>query len=279
MSKKYPGKLLLFGEYTVMYGGNALAMPSSEFYGNWTFGSDIRIDNYLRYLLERNWNITPNLPKIQNDISNLIFQSNIPVGYGCGSSGALTAACFERYFESQMDLNETRSTLADMESFFHGQSSGFDPLISLMQEKHLNEGGNVRSIELSLPEGLFCYIMDSKTPRSTKSLVAEYQYKMETDSKFKAKTNELLHINNDIISSWVNQASLSFKELKELSKLQYELLDFLILKDIKQVWKMGLDSGEFTTKLCGAGAGGFYLIFSENQHLEKSLANLKRVVV
>ena len=59
----------------------------------------------------------------------MFFDSNIPLGYGVGSSGALVAAIYDRYKLTEIeDAMKLKSFLAAMESYFHGSSSGVDPL-------------------------------------------------------------------------------------------------------------------------------------------------------
>ena len=71
----------------------------------------------------------------------LYFDSSIPQGYGVGSSGALVAAFYDRYavdkISPQADLipeklSRLKSIFAAMESYFHGKSSGLDPLNSYL---------------------------------------------------------------------------------------------------------------------------------------------------
>ena len=49
-------------------------------------------------------------------------------------SGAVTACIYDRYVEKSTDLKEIRTRLAQMESFFHGKSSGIDPWVSYSQQ-------------------------------------------------------------------------------------------------------------------------------------------------
>ena len=79
---------------------------------------------------------------LQADLDHkLYFDSSIPQGYGVGSSGALVAAFYDRYaldkISPQDDLSpeklaRLKSIFAAMESYFHGQSSGLDPLNSYL---------------------------------------------------------------------------------------------------------------------------------------------------
>src|SRR5690606_7039070 len=73
--------------------------------------------------------------------SGLYFDSSIPQGYGVGSSGALVAAIYDQYANDKITVleNLTREKLLQlknifgkMESFFHGKSSGLDPLNSYL---------------------------------------------------------------------------------------------------------------------------------------------------
>jgi len=76
----------------------------------------------------------------KNDIgSGMYFDSSIPQGYGVGSSGALVASIYDQYAHNKITIleNLTRDKLLKlkeifsfMESFFHGKSSGLDPLNS-----------------------------------------------------------------------------------------------------------------------------------------------------
>ena len=74
-------------------------------------------------------------------IAGMYFDSSIPQGYGVGSSGALVAAIYDKYAADKITVleNLTREKLlklktifSEMESFFHGKSSGLDPLNSYL---------------------------------------------------------------------------------------------------------------------------------------------------
>src|SRR5699024_1889521 len=79
---------------------------------------------------------------LQADIEKgLYFDSSIPQGYGIGSSGALVAAIYDKYATNKITilenltrdkLNKRKAIFGEMESFFHGQSSGLDPLNSYL---------------------------------------------------------------------------------------------------------------------------------------------------
>ena len=138
-------KILLFGEYGIIEDSQGLTLPYSFYKGTLKF-SDLESDfekksndsllKYSEYLKDLQ------LPEsFQLDIKKgLFFDSNIPQGYGVGSSGALVAAIFERYSVkdyqpeniAKNELISLRTIFGQMESYFHGKSSGIDPLICYM---------------------------------------------------------------------------------------------------------------------------------------------------
>jgi mevalonate kinase len=80
--------------------------------------------------------VTFDLVTLKNDVSSgMFFDSSIPQGYGVGSSGALVAAIYDKYAQHKITVleNLTREKLlklkmifGQMESFFHGKSSGLE---------------------------------------------------------------------------------------------------------------------------------------------------------
>src|SRR5690606_40116616 len=69
------------------------------------------------------------------------FDSSIPPAYGVGSRGALVASIYDKYATEKITVleNLTKDKLlrlkvifSEMESFFHGKSSGLDPLNSYL---------------------------------------------------------------------------------------------------------------------------------------------------
>ena len=66
------------------------------------------------------------------------FDSSIPQGFGVGSSGAIVAAIYDNYSQDKIasDANMSneefiglKKIFGTLESYYHGKSSGLDPLI------------------------------------------------------------------------------------------------------------------------------------------------------
>lgn len=155
-----PGKIILFGEYTILTGSRALALPLNQCSGKWTFqknleGTSTPFQNELKAFAKYLEQITDlisftiNTEHFLDDLNKgLFFDSNIPIGYGAGSSGAIVAGVCLKYSDLMIDkltdLAGLKTELGIMENHFHGASSGIDPLISLLNEPILiNKNGEI----------------------------------------------------------------------------------------------------------------------------------------
>jgi len=132
----FSSKLLLFGEYSVIIGRRALAIPLSSFRGMWKFGEGDPKELFLfSEFLEKSGDFDfLDVQSFKRDLEKgLFFDSDIPLGYGMGSSGALVAGVFFRYAsKTEIEPARLKILLGKMENFFHGSSSGLDPLVSLL---------------------------------------------------------------------------------------------------------------------------------------------------
>jgi len=279
-----PAKCLLFGEYTILQGGNAVAIPLPMFKGSLELHqpfsqSHKSIQSFYNYLLERKNDLPEaNYDLLTKDIEQgLSFQSNIPIGYGLGSSGALVAALFKRYFYSQDNLSlvELKKFLSIMEQFFHGKSSGFDPLISYKQESLFYNLEKVSSIEIFWPKGIDILLVNSRVSRKTDDLVKAFEKKTEDKAFLSLLKDKLIPLNNNLIESLLNESEDEdfFRNLQLLSRYQLEAFSSMIPQKIQRLMQNMLTASHSAIKLCGAGGGGFFLCFSRDIELTKNVLN------
>jgi mevalonate kinase len=270
--KKFYAKILLFGEYTVLSGGSALALPFEKLSLVFTFEKQAL--SHRHHLLDFYNKLEDNeeqftkydLTKFKVDIdAGLDVISNIPIGYGVGSSGALVAAFYEEYCtdkiiflskSSSEDYNKLKSELASLENLFHGASSGLDPFISFTNHPFLSQELFLTQVDSDIDTSDL-FILDSGISRSTETFVKLFKSKEHWHS-FDLKVTEMKELNNECIDKMIH--GKNFKEnFLSISKLQYELMPDFIPDGIKTLWKEGIDNESFYLKLCGAGGGGFYL--------------------
>ena len=278
----YPSKILLFGEYTILNGSQALAMPYHRFNGHWSrevTGCARREESIinLKKFSDHKCPESFNYKKLKHDLaSGLWFDSDIPNGYGLGSSGALIAALYESYGIVSNDLQIIREDLARLEDFFHGSSSGIDPLVSLIDKPLLIQQLNqVKSLETSLNLSNF-FLLNTFKPRQTGPLVQIYREKLK-DPEFKKGCSEVLvrDVNLAINCMIENKHDDIFHHLWHISKFQWEYFPEMIPTQVRGLWLKGIESGDFILKLCGAGGGGYILGYNHRLTETQKTTNFK----
>ena len=284
--KDYKAKVLLFGEYTVITGSNALAMPTDLFLGRWDFDREeaqnqrVVLTGFQQYLtsLEFNKAIFLDHLFLKDLDQHLIFRSDIPIGYGLGSSGAVTAAIFDRYFQKDNQLSsvELKDILGQMESYFHGSSSGLDPLISYLDKAVFLKNKTIEFPPLpNQDKSRTFFLIDTKMPRKTAPLVEVFLKKYKSLDFQEIIDEQLGQVNNQAIDAFLaGKTNSLFKAVHQISQLQFEYFVEMIPDAFRKIWRTGLESDIFKLKLCGAGGGGFILgITKQAEHLNS--LNLK----
>ena len=185
-SKFFNSKILLFGEYTVTLGSDALAVPFNRFRGKWnlstvTTESNANLRQLFQYLQkESKLSGLFDMKNLANDIENgLFFESSIPTGYGLGSSGALVAALYDRYAFSKIeDHNSLKYIFASIENYFHGSSSGIDPLVTYLNKPILiRNKTEINLVQCDVTKSGF-FIIDSGLSRKTAPFVHIFNKKL-----------------------------------------------------------------------------------------------------
>ncbi|WP_332033442.1 mevalonate kinase family protein [Kaistella sp.] len=297
-------KILLFGEYGIIEDSQGLTVPYSFYKGTLKFSdlsseferkSNLSLKKYSDYLMniELDEKFKLNIADFQKDIAGgLFFDSNIPQGYGVGSSGALVAAIFEKYSFikytpesiSKEELKELKKVFGILESYFHGKSSGIDPLICYMNLPILIE--NKENVDrVSIPkseEGKGAiFLIDSGMTGETGPMVQIFFEKMKTEGFRKTMKEEFIRYNNACIDTFLKkEMNPFFRNLKNLSVWAYEHFKPMIPESIYKAWKNGLDTNAYYLKLCGSGGGGYILGFTKDYaKAEKMLEGFQKEVI
>lgn len=270
MIKNYQSKILLFGEYTVLNGSHAFAVPCNQFSGRWSFDKkmtpefELSSDSLKSFLNSVSHDCLQKEKFVQDLKDGIWFDSTIPHGYGLGSSGALIAAIYDRYGIHQPDMVEVKSVLARLEDHFHGASSGLDPLVSFIERPIYIYDFDRIEILNNFPKLDGFFILNSGHPRQTGPLVDLYKEKMKS-TEFKKGCIDILQrdVNSAIQCLLHEDMDGLYHHFWHISKFQYDFFSEMIPQNTREVWTRGLDSGDYILKLCGAGGGGFLLGFSQ----------------
>jgi mevalonate kinase len=269
-SKVYPSKIMLFGEYAVIAGGEGLAIPYHGFSAKWinetTTASAYKphLISFLEWLQQNDFSKHLDLNRFDYDLHHgLDIISNVPIGYGVGSSGVVTAAVFDKYaLTIPEDLSVLKALLASMENYFHATSSGLDPLVCYLNKSIHVQPSGIAIVDAQIDsENIKIELADCGTARSTQQLVAVFKEKMNEKS-FKGVLEDYIYLSNTCIHAWLQKdEALLRSQLRLLSYLQLNYFQFALPEHMRERWKAGLESGNEIMKLCGAGGGGFLIAF------------------
>jgi len=290
-------KILLFGEYGIIKDSKGLSIPYN-FYNGALKTSDLtnraskesneNLRALANYLEENPSNLVRfDIERFQKDLDGgMYFDSSIPQGYGVGSSGALVASIYDKYAEGKITIleNLTREKLLKLkaifsyiESFFHGSSSGLDPLNSylslpiLIHSKNDVETAGIPSQKKQNKGAVF--LLDSGIVGETAPMVNLFMEKMKQDG-FRAMLKDQFtkHTDACVEDFLSGNVSSLFKNIKQLSKTVLDNFKPMIPEEFHKLWKTGIETNDYYLKLCGSGGGGYILGFAPDfQKAQKSL--------
>lgn len=270
----------------MIFGSEALLIPYYSAFGEWSsvinrpsergFESNASIRKFYDYLREHEEFRILDLRRFDMELNaGLFFDSTIPLGYGVGSSGALVAAIFDRYKLIEInDIPKLKDFLAKMESFFHGSSSGMDPLQCYLGKPFIlsqqtSDNGQQSSFTMLdddfISDAIHIFLIDTKIKSPTAPLVEKFKELRKDNSYLDKFDNEYVPIVSKCIKSLTDKKDDEFYEhLSQLSKLQIELLSHTIPEETRKFFLTDIKKDGFQVKLCGAGGGGFLLGFTKD---------------
>ena len=282
-------KILLFGEYGIIKDAKGLSIPYNFYKGALKISdtknkkaqsSNQKLSEFVDFLEKINSTlVTFNIKHLREDLAKgLYFDSSIPQGYGIGSSGALVAAIYDRYANNRITIleNLTRDKLlklkeifGQMESFFHGKSSGLDPLNSFLSLPIL-----IHSKDVLEPTGIpsqpqagkgAVFLIDSGSMGETAPMVNLFMQNMESPSFRKMIKEQFISYSDRCVEHFLTGDIKSlFGDLKRLSKTVLTHFKPMIPEQFHSLWKTGIDTNAYYLKLCGSGGGGYILGFTED---------------
>ena len=288
-------KILLFGEYGIIKDSKGLAIPYNSFQGalkkdeiasEKAVNSNLNLQKYYTYLNTIDTDLVSfRFNDFKKDLEEgMYFDYSIPQGYGVGSSGALVASIYDKYANDKITVLENltrdkllklKSIFSAMESFFHGKSSGLDPLNSYLSIPILiNSKDNLEPTGIpSQKEGKGAvFLLDSEIIGETAPMVNIFMNKMKHEGFRKMLHEDFAKYTDACIDDFLhgNVKSL-FGNVKHLSKVVLDNFKPMIPKAFHKIWKNGLESNDYYLKLCGSGGGGYILGFTEDFDKTKDL--------
>ena len=268
-------KILLFGEYGIIEDSKGLSIPYNFFNGALKITenhtpeskkSNLILLEFCEFLKDiEDLNLDLDLFK-QHISKGLYFDSSIPRGYGVGSSGALVAAIYDKYSNNKITVLENltrekllvlKSIFSKMESYFHGTSSGLDPLNSYLSIPILIKSKNeinVTGIPTQKSNGSGAvFLIDSGQTGSTAPMVKIFMEKMKSEGFRNMINSEFIKHTNLCVDNFLSgDIKNLFNHTKKLSKIVFDNFKPMIPSDFHDLWKKGIDSESYFLKLCGS---------------------------
>ena len=302
-AKPYTAKILLFGEYGIIKDAMGLSIPYDFYRGALVYkGGDMTaekkkeaddsaeaLSEYCQWIEDNKDKLTAviDTASMMKDIEEgLYFDSSIPLGYGVGSSGAVVAAIYDRYGVGSIkadgitsqDIIRLKGILGELEGYFHGKSSGLDPLICYLNLPILiRSTGEIDTVGIPTQnaEGRGAiFLLDTGIKHSTGALIDVFFEKMKNEGFRRMIREEFTALSDACIDAFLSSRNASLMEnVKKLSRVVYEHFSPMIPVTMKKLWEKGIETDTYYLKLCGAGGGGFMLGFTDDY--QKTSAMLK----
>ena len=261
MRDRYYSKVILFGEYSMIFDATALMIPLKRFSAQWqlpqsrnkaaSLPSNQSLKRFCQYLSENEaLSSLFDLQTLRRDLNEGLFlASNVPSGYGLGSSGTLVAAVYDRYaIRKTEDYLQLKTLFGQMESHFHGSSSG-------------------------IKKDIHICLIDTKIKSNTKPLVNHFKAQRDNPGFLSRFQSEYVPCVTSCIDSMIEgNKELFFSSLKQLTKGQLEFLRPMVTDNTLDLFTADYDFN-FGVKISGSGGGGYVLGFTDD--VEKAPALLK----
>ena len=298
-------KILLFGEYGIIKDSKGLSIPYNFYKGalktdehpsKEAIKSNENLKQFVLYLENIDAElVTFDIETLTSHVeAGMYFDSSIPQGYGVGSSGALVAAIYDKYANDKITVleNLTREKLlklkaifSEMESFFHGKSSGLDPLNSylsipiLINSKDNIEATGIPAQQVDGKGAVF--LLDSGIIGETAPMVRIFMENMKQEGfRSMLKDQFIKHTDACVDDFLKGDIKSLFQNTKQLSKVVFNHFKPMIPKQFHELWKKGIETNQYYLKLCGSGGGGYILGFTEDIETAKmALKDYKLEVV
>ena len=294
-------KILLFGEYGIIQDSKGLSIPYNFYNGalktdqnpsEEAISSNGHLKRFVAHLknlaVEQPTLVQFDLITLEQDVNNgMYFDSSIPQGYGVGSSGALVAAIYDKYAQNKITvlenltrekLLELKTIFSQMESFFHGKSSGLDPLNSYLSIPILiNSKDNIEATGIptqSLDGKGAVFLIDSGIVGETAPMVNIFMENLKDQGFRNMLKTQFVKYTDSCVENFLGGDMKSlFANTKKLSKVVLSHFKPMIPEEFHAIWQKGIDTNDYYLKLCGSGGGGYILGFTED--LERAKTSLK----
>ncbi len=284
MKASVPGKIILFGEYAVVYNRPALAVPVTQVHadvevqvssrpGIWINAPDIDLHTELTSLPTDHpiaSVINKLVPFLDDQQIEINILSTIPVASGLGSGAAVSVAltrALAGYLEQSMTDEQVNARVYEVEKLHHGTPSGIDnTVITYARPVFFIKGQSIETFKTGKPFTIV--IGDTGIPAPTKESVGDVR-KLWNEDKNKYES----------IFDEIGQISLTARraiedgrpeQLGHLMDQNHGLLQKLTVSspELDKLIEAARKAGASGAKMSGGGRGGNMIALVEKEKAE-----------
>ena len=279
------GKIILFGEHSVVYGYPGIAIPVKDVNisvkikqtDSFSYSADRklykeekeRLNKLLDFLFFK-----LNIPKKNLEI---IIESTIPISSGLGSSAALSISlirAISKHFHLDLDNNKINKLGFECEKFFHGNPSGIDNTVITYEKTVYLKKGKTELLELKKP--LSFVIANSGIKSSTKQVVSEVKEKFENDKEKYSNLFEEIGSIAEQAKSFLQEGNVTMLGIF-MTQNHYLLKQLGVSNDkLENMVEIALKAGAYGAKIVGSGKGGNIIAIVDDKVKEDVFKALKK---
>jgi mevalonate kinase len=275
-----PGKVILSGEHSVVYGHPAVVMATTigstvlaKEVGNGEMPQDGGVPVEFSQRLKK---IFSEKVGVSNQHLQLRFSTELPLQSGMGSSASFAAAAF-RALSQAMNTSVTDDQLFELvqesERAVHGNPSGVDAAAVVYQGAFVfrKEDGKIQRRQLSSPESSFLkffLVQSGKPTETTKEMVSGVAKRWNDSESMKRVVTELGSTTQKIVDALEEGNKEVF--LSQIKKNEQLLEELGVVSESAQKLIRELEALGASAKVTGAGGraqgSGMIIVFHEDQN-------------
>ncbi len=284
-----PGKIILFGEHSVVYNRPAIAapihnvqaradiQPTESGTGFIINAPDLGQRNTLADLADDNalaWIVRLTLSHLQQTPPDamLTVSSTIPLGRGLGSGAAISAAIVQalaEFFQSPLPPLAVSDLVYEVEKLYHGTPSGIDnTVIAYCQPVYFIRNQPIERLQVNLP--LTFVIADTGVVAPTHKIVGRVRERWQANPEFYEQQFD--EIERIVIQAreMIEQGTDDLTTFGELMRRNQERLQMIGVSspELERLIETANNAGALGAKLSGAGGGGNMIALATEETAE-----------